>query len=160
VTWCVVPPIVHRLVQELPHAAYVSNLRWDVLAFNSAADALFGLSAHDASQRNLLWLLFTDPLLRLRLPDWELDARRMLSSFRRDHARADPDSDVHALVEALQDTSLEFRHWWPRHEVHASCTGARRFRLEDGNEVIYEHTTMTVDDERHLRLVVYMAHHP
>src|SRR5690606_10945537 len=36
----------------------------------------------DASDRNLLWLVYTDPRLRDLLPDWEQDSRRFLAEFR------------------------------------------------------------------------------
>ena len=34
-TWCVLPPMVRRLMHDLPHPAFVLNLRWDVLGFNA-----------------------------------------------------------------------------------------------------------------------------
>lgn len=154
-TWCQVPPLVGRLVHDLaPHPAYVLNLRWDVLAHNAPAEAAFGFAAQPPARRNLLWMLFTDPGLRERLVDWERQAPEMLSSFRRDHARATRDADTLGLVEELERVAPEFRAWWRRHEVHAPCSGVRRLRL-DGAPVAFEHTTLTVDEERHLRLVVY-----
>ena len=153
-TYCVVPSLVRRLMHELAHPAYVLNLRWDVLAFNGGADALFGFGAHAAARRNLLWLLFTDPLLRSRFAGWEEQAPLMLSSFRRDYARATQEADIHALVEELEKVSPEFKLWWRRHDVHAPCDGVRRLKI-DGEPVAYEHTSLTIDADRHLRLVVY-----
>lgn len=153
-TWCVVPPPVRRLMHDLPHAAFVLNLRWDVLAFNDRADALFGLGAHAPARRNLLWLLFTDPLLRERFIDWEQQAPRMLSSFRRDYARATQEADIHALVAELEQVSPEFKLWWRRHEVHAPCDGVRDLSV-DGERVAFEHSSLTIDADRHLRLVVH-----
>ena len=153
-TYCVVPPMVRRLMHELAHPAYVLNLRWDVLAFNGGADALFGFGTHVPARRNLLWLLFTDPLLRSRFIGWEEQAPLMLSSFRRDYARATQEADIHALVEELEKVSPEFKQWWRRHDVHAPCAGVRRLHV-DGAERAYEHTSLTIDADRHLRLVVY-----
>ncbi|STR26215.1 Uncharacterised protein [Janthinobacterium lividum] len=158
-TFCVVPPLVRRLMHELAHPAYVLNLRWDVLAFNADADALFGFAAHAASRRNLLWLLFTDPLLRSRFTVWEEQAPLMLSSFRRDYARATQEADIHALVEELEKVSPEFKRWWRRHDVHAPCAGVRQLTI-DGEPVAYEHTSLTIDADRHLRLVVYARQAP
>lgn len=155
-TWCRVPPLVWRLMDDLaPHAAYVLNLRWDVLAFNRPAGDLFGFDNHPPEQRNLLWLLFTDPALRERFVDWQDQAPRMLSSFRRDYARATQEADIQMLVNELQKISPEFDVWWHRHEVHAPCGGVRHLRLEGGEVAAYEHTSLTIDADRHLRLVVY-----
>ncbi|THT99612.1 helix-turn-helix domain-containing protein [Lampropedia puyangensis] len=153
-TWCVLPSLVRRLMHDIPHAAFVLNLRWDVLGCNAQADQLFNFNAHAPQRRNLLWLLFTDPILRERTGDWETKAPMMLSSFRRDFVRATQEADIQALVDDLQRVSLEFKLWWRTHEVHASCTGVRQLVL-DGQPVPFEHTSLTIDEERHLRLVVY-----
>ncbi len=154
-TWCVVPPLVQRLMHDLaPHAAYVLNLRWDVLAFNAPAARLFGFPGQSPERRNLLWMMFTDPALRERYVDWEAQAPRMLSSFRRDFARATHESDFHCLVRELEKVSPDFRQWWNQHEVHAPCDGICDLHV-DGGELAYEHTSLTIDADRHLRLVVY-----
>lgn len=154
-TWCVVPPLVRRLMNDLaPHPAYVLNLRWDVLAFNKPADQLFGFDAHPLPRRNLLWLLFTDPVLHERFVGWEDQARQILSSFRRDFTRATQEADIHALVDELEKVSPAFNQWWRRHEVHAPCSGVRSLMV-NGEAVPFEHTSLTIDAERHLRLVVY-----
>ena len=41
-----------------------------------------------------------------------------------------------------------------RHDVHAACDGVRQLTI-DGGQVAYEHTSLTIDADRHLRLVVY-----
>ncbi|RFA30696.1 transcriptional regulator [Alkalilimnicola ehrlichii] len=154
-TFCVVPPLVLRLMHDLaPHAAYVLNLRWDVLAFNEAADRLFGFERHAPEQRNMLWMLFTDPLLRERFDGWKEQAPQILSSFRRDYARATQEADIQAMVDELQKVSPDFKYWWSRHDVHAPCKGIRDLRVDD-NVVAFEHVSLTIDAERHLRLVVY-----
>lgn len=154
-TWCVLPPLVRRLMHDLPHPAFVLNLRWDVLGFNAAADALFGFNRHTPERRNLLWLLFTDPQLRERLHAWEDEAPQMLSGFRRDYARATQEADIRELVNELERVSPDFKAWWRTHDAHAPCTGVRRLNI-DGTATPFEHTSLTVDEDRHLRLVVYV----
>lgn len=158
-TWCVLPPLVRRLMHDLPHPAYVLNLRWDILGFNTPADQLFGFDAHQPERRNLLWLLFNDPRLIERFAAWEEQAPKMLSSFRRDFARATQEADIHALVTELERVSPDFKTWWRQHEVHAPCTGVRRLVI-DGQVQDFEHTSLTIDEERHLKLVVYARQLP
>src|SRR5690606_31835589 len=154
-TWCVVPPPVLRLMHDLaPHAAYVLNLRWDVLAFNAAADQLWQLGSHSPERRNLLWLLFTDPFVRERVDAWDEQAPQMLSSFRRDFALATQEADIHELVDELKQVSPEFKAWWKKHDVHTGCNGTRKLMI-DGKAEPFEHTSLTIDADRHLRLVIY-----
>lgn len=153
-TWCQLPPLVGRLVDDLaPHLAYVLNLRWDILAWNAPADAQFGLGGHPPGRRNLLWLLFTDATLRERIDSWHEEAPRLLSSFRRDYVRATLDTDTQELVAELQKASPDFREAWRRQDVHVPCDGLRTLRV-DGKPVRFEHTSLTIDADRHLRLVV------
>lgn len=155
-TWCSVPPLVQTLMDDLPtRPAYILNLRWDVLAWNSAANKLFNFSHHAPERRNMLWLLFADPAMRQRLSPWEAQVSQMLSSFRRDFARAAQDPAIDELVEELTKVSPEFKQLWKTQEVNAPCQGVRHLYLEELGEVAFEHTTLTVDEERHLRLVYY-----
>lgn len=154
-TWCVVPPLVLRLMHDLaPHLAYVLNLRWDVLAWNAPAEQLFAFDSHPPARRNLLWLLFTDSRLRECLHEWEEQAPLMLSSFRRDFVRAAAEVGFHELVSELECVSPEFKTWWARHDVHAPCNGVRKLVIDDRAEP-FDYTSLTVDADRHLRLVVY-----
>ena len=155
-TWCSVPPLVRRLMDDWPdHPAYVLNLRWDLLAWNRAAESMFGFERWPAGERNFLWLLFNDPALRERFVDWEEQTPRMLASFRRDFVRAASDPGIADLVESLSRVSPEFQRWWPCQDVTAPCGGVRRLRV-DGEARAYEHSTLIIDEDRHLRLVVYV----
>lgn len=156
-TWCTVPSLVSRLMDDLaPHAAYVLNLRWDVLAYNDPAGGLFGFGSHPSTHRNLLWMLFCDQKLRELLVDWQSEAQFMLASFRRDFAGARSDADMRSLVAQLEAASPEFKTWWQNPDVHAPCTGTRMVRVE-GRPAAFEHTSLTIDGGRHLRLVIYAA---
>lgn len=155
-TWCQVPPLVKRLMDDLTtRPSYVLNLRWDVLAWNDVAARVFRFDRQPAEYRNLLWMLFTDAELRRVIADWQTQAPRILSSFRRDYARADGDPAIGNLVKELIAHSPEFRQWWHRHEVDAPCQGVRALELDGLGKVDFEHTSLIVDEGRHLRLVVY-----
>lgn len=157
-TWCVVPPLIHRLMADIPsRPAYVLNLRWDVLAWNAAADRVFGFSAHPADRRNLLWMLFTTPAMRELFNPWEEQALQILSSFHRDFVRATQDPDIAALVKDLEKVDPDFKAWWRQQDIHGSCQGIRHLHIEEIGQVVFEHTTLTIDEDRHLRLVYYAA---
>lgn len=153
-TWCILPSLVRRLMHDLSHPAFVLNLRWDVLGFNDAAQTLFHFADVPPERRNLLWLLFTDADFRERLVDWDEQAPLMLSSFRRDFARASQSKDITGLVHELEQVSPAFRTWWQQHQVHASCHGVRHFRINN-RSMPFEFTSLTVDEDRHLKLIVY-----
>lgn len=155
-TWCVVPPLIIRLIEDLDaRPSYVLNLRWDVLAWNDAADRLFGFSEQIPERRNLLWMLFTSKRLRQLLDPWEGQAVQIFSSFRRDFVQGTQDADIVGLVKDLERVAPEFCDWWNRQDIHGPCQGIRYFRLAGIGQMVFEHTTLTVDVDRHLRLVYY-----
>ncbi|MDR0219684.1 MAG: helix-turn-helix transcriptional regulator [Enterobacteriaceae bacterium] len=154
-TWCVVPPLTKRLMDDLsPHLTYVLNLHWDVLAFNQQADKHFHFSQFENEQRNLLWLLFTHDYYRELFPDWQQDAYRMLTSFRRDYAIAAEESYIQNLVNRLFDISPDFYEMWYRHEIYEPCNGVRSLNINQ-QIISFEYTSMTINLDKHLRLLVY-----
>jgi len=78
----------------------------------------------------------------------------MLSSFRRDYARTTQEVDIHEFVDELRQGSPDFKQWWSRHDVHVPCDGARILRV-DSHVQAFDHTSLTVNADRHLRMVVY-----
>ena len=62
-----------------------------------------------------------------------------------------------SLVQMLEGVSETFRTLWHRHEVHAPCQGRRWFNIEGVGPVEFEHTSLIIDESRHLRLGYYAA---
>ncbi|CAI2159354.1 MULTISPECIES: helix-turn-helix transcriptional regulator [Serratia] len=156
--WCQVTPLVRRLLDDLTlRPAYVMNLSWDIIAWNSAADRLFTIAERQPEQRNMLWMLFADPELNQRLMGWLEQAPQILASFRRDYARAPQDATMLQRIQALSDVSPQFRQLWQRHDIHGRCQGQRTFLVAGAGEVTFEHASFIVDEDNHLRLVMYSA---
>lgn len=157
-TWCVVPPVIHRLMGDLiTRPAYVINLRWDVLAWNTVADRVFRFSQHAPERRNLLWMLFADEPTQALFDPWDDQALQMLSHFRRDFVKATQEPDICALIKDLEKVSPDFREWWQRQDIHGPDHGWRRLHLEGIGPVAFDYTKLTIDEDHHLRLVYYAA---
>jgi transcriptional regulator with XRE-family HTH domain len=156
--WCQITPLVRRLLDDLIlRPAYVMNLSWDILAWNPAADRLFALGERQPQQRNMLWMLFADPELNQRLMGWQEQAPQILASFRRDYARAPQDATMLQRIQDLSSVSPQFRQLWQQHDIHGRCQGQRTFLVEGAGKVTFEHASFIVDEDNHLRLVMYSA---
>lgn len=157
-TWCDLPPLVRQLLDDLTlRPSYVLNLRWDVIGWNDAAERLFEFQRRDASERNMLWMLFADSQLNSRIVEWAVQAPQVLASFRRDFAQAPEDESMVALVAELEQVSSSFKSLWNLHDVHGRCEGRRSFMIEGHGPVTFNHSSFIVDEEKHLRLVFYAA---
>jgi transcriptional regulator with XRE-family HTH domain len=156
--WVSVTPLVQQLMDDLAtRPAYVLNLRWDVIAWNAAADDLFAFSAREPELRNMLRMVFADPDMRRRLPTWRDDASRLLAQFRYDFAVAPDDPPMLALVEDLKELSADFRRWWTTPASETARRGIGSVMTAETERLDFRHETLVVDEHRHLRMVVYFA---
>ena len=144
------------LVSLSGQPAYILGRRWDVLAWNSAAVAIFGdygLLQGDA--RNTIYRVFTDPAHRRLLVDWESVAATSLAMFRADSARYAGDPEFERLIATLTRMSPEFRDWWTRHDVLRPFTGHKRIEHPVGGRMTFEYTSLAISDRPDIKLVVY-----
>lgn len=156
--WSTVSALTQRIMDDLVlRPAYVTNLCWDVVAWNAAAERVFGFEDRPRGERNLLRMIFGDPSMRHRCPDWPKDARRMLAGFRRDLAVAPHERSMLDLIEDLEGRSPEFRRWWRGQDAEGCAHGIRTMEVAQVGSVTFDHETLVVDEHRHLRLVVYVA---
>lgn len=150
-----ISPQIQSLMDELSRPSYVMNLRWDVVGWNTQADKLLQFSTREAPERNLLKMVFTAPDLRRRLPAWQHDASHMLALFRCDLAVAPEDPVMQTLIEELCQLSPDFRRWWEASSMDGYKRGISSLLDIDGVQHTYTHEVLTVDEHRHLRMVVY-----
>jgi transcriptional regulator with XRE-family HTH domain len=149
-------PALQQVLDDLnPTPAYAVGRRWDYLAWNNAAAALFSISeASSPYERNLVWRLFTSPAMRER-PNWELIARGTLSEFRAASARYPGDKWFEELVEDLKQVSPEFRRWWPHHDVRSSLDSHKVMEHPTMGHLEFEHITLQVLSNPDVRIMIY-----
>ncbi len=152
-----VSPTLRRLVEGLGgNPAYILGRRWDYLAWNRAACALFGsFEAVPRARRNHIWMHFMDPARRETLPDWERSSRLMVAKFRADHARYLGDPAFEELIRALRQSSPEFCHEWKRHEVARVGEGRRTVIHPLEGRMSFEHAVLQVPEAPDLRVCIF-----
>lgn len=149
-------PLLRMLDSMSGQPAYVIGRRWDVLAWNPAAVAVFGdYDRLDGDQRNSMHMVFADPAHRRLLVDWEPLARMVLAMFRADSVRYAGDPDFGRLINTLASVSPEFRDWWPKHEVLTPLSGVKRIDHPAAGRMLFEYTSLAVSGAADLKLIVY-----
>ncbi len=116
-TEVVSPALQHFLDEFGTRPAFVSGRRWDVLAWNDAGCAVFRdfRRASTSRERNTIWGVFTNPLARQFIVDWEDDARQLLAkkpaeapcSFDRGRKAGSPAGDEEPLRIAVSACRCE-----------------------------------------------------
>jgi transcriptional regulator with XRE-family HTH domain len=152
-----VSPTLRRLIENLSSApAFVLGRRWDYLAWNSAACALFGdFDRIPRAARNHLWLMFMDPARREMFPDWEKSTRMAAAKFRADSARHIGDASFDELIQALRQASPEFCKAWKRHEVARSGEGRKEINHPTVGTLVFEHAVFNPVEAPEQRLILY-----
>jgi transcriptional regulator with XRE-family HTH domain len=152
-----VSPTLRRLIENLGTApAFVLGRRWDYLAWNRAACAVFGdYDSIPRAARNHLWLMFMDPARRQMFPDWERGSRIAVAKFRADSAHHLGDPSFEELINALRQSSPEFCKAWKRHEVARSGEGRKEIRHPEAGTLVFEHAVFNPTEAPEQRLILY-----
>jgi transcriptional regulator with XRE-family HTH domain len=157
-TEVVSPALQHFLDQFGTRPAFVSGRRWDILAWNDAGCAVFGdFRQMTARERNTVWGIFTNPLSRQYIVNWEEDARQILAQFRSSCGRYLGDTQLTELIHDLMLRSPEFRAWWPDHEVRSGQEGRKTLNHPQVGHLQFERLTFQVFDRPDLKVTVYTS---
>jgi transcriptional regulator with XRE-family HTH domain len=150
----VAAPLTKMVARLDPYPAYIKGRRWDVLAANRSARALFAdWPSRRPADRNLLWWMFTAPAARKVYVDWVQEASAMLARFRAAADRRPDDPDFTGLIDRLLQASPEVRNWWPRHDVLPAGGGTKQLHHPSFGDVTFEHTVLQVADHPEQTLV-------
>jgi len=151
-----VPDAVRLLLERLrPCPALVLARTSDVLAANPEGLALFaGLGAWPAPKRNTLRYVFTHPVARDLVADWDQAAASGVANLRSATA-ADPDAkDLDSIREELTHCSEDFRRLWKRYDVQPRRASIKAFHHPDVGDLELMHETLRLHDA-HQRLSLY-----
>lgn len=154
-----VPVSVHRVLTSMAGIpAYVRNDRFEILAANSMAKALYAPQfANPTRPVNTIRYLFLEPEATEFFPDWDSIADQAVS-FLRASATLDPsDAALAGLIHQLSTRSQAFRDKWADHQVRLHHVGTKRFMHPVVGELVLDFQAFEVDGQRGMRLNTYTA---
>jgi len=155
----IVPPPILRLIESLPHPAYITGRRWDVLAWNEAALRLLGdFATLPTGDRTILRMIFLWPHWRSLFVDWESLAESVVAQFRAETARHSGAPELLELTDALARDSTEFARLWHARAVEVPQLKVKRLQHAELGPVELTYAPLrprgVADD---LSVVVYSA---
>jgi transcriptional regulator with XRE-family HTH domain len=150
-------PDLQRMLNVLnPHPALVLNERWDIVGWNQTASQVFvDYSTLSDWERNLVWIMFTQPDQRILFAYWECWAQRILALFRACGGYGAGESWFIERRDRLMQASPEFHTWWKMHEVgeaHMEQTSINHPRV---GSLKLQLTALRVVDNPNLQIFVY-----
>jgi PAS domain-containing protein len=151
-----VPDAIRRLVDNLNQPAYITGRRWDVLAWNAAAEEIFAFGRLAEEDRNTLISVLTNPHTRgLFGATWADEAKRMVAQFRATHDLWAGDPAFLSLLERLRQGCPEFAIWWEAHDIGSITAGRKLLSHPKKGSLRFEYTTFQANDDPALKLVIY-----
>jgi transcriptional regulator with XRE-family HTH domain len=152
----IVPATIRRLVESLNQPAYISGRRWDILAWNAAADEIFAFGRLPESDRNSLVSVLTNPAMRrLFGTSWPDEAKRIVAQFRATHDLWAGDLAFLDLLERLRQGCPEFSGWWDTHDVRNAAGGVKVLKHPKKGTLRFEYASFQANDDPALKLVIY-----
>ena len=151
-----VRPGLLQMMEAWPHSpAFITGRRFDVLAANPLAQALYPVCA---ARGNLVRTMFLDTDASCTIyAEYDKVAADTVAALR---ATAGADVDDPALIELVGELSVKsdhFRKLWARHDVRAKTNGHKHLRHPLVGELTISYETLTVNGAEGQQLVVYQA---
>ncbi len=153
-----VSPRLQRVLDAVnPSPALIRTALWDVVAWNRAATVMLtDYGALPPKQRNILRMIFLNPLARAAQYEWENVARFVVGAFKLDAARAGAAREVEPLVNELCLLSPEFAAMWRDNDVRGVHGDAvKHMHHPDLGPIAFEYSAFSVDGRTDLSMVVY-----
>jgi transcriptional regulator with XRE-family HTH domain len=151
-------PAVRRMIETLAMPAIIMTARWDVVAWNRMAVAVFrDYDQIPPARRNLLRILLVDDTFYQSEPAlYDAMAHRVLAKFRVDYSQFSGEHEFESLIAELEQESDAFRRLWNSPVVSGHSEGVVEYPQHGGLKL--EHTSYVPEGEPGLRLVVYAPH--
>jgi transcriptional regulator with XRE-family HTH domain len=148
---------VQPLLDQLePFPASVVNARLDLLAFNRMYASFHpGLESIPIEERNVLWLVFTNPQWRSVIVDRDDIVPRLVAEYRAAMAEHVDDPAWKTLVARLQRASSEFASVWERHDVLGVESRTKRVRHPQAGLLRMTYTNLWLGPARGTRVVAF-----
>ncbi|WP_306209080.1 helix-turn-helix transcriptional regulator [Actinoplanes sp. RD1] len=142
---------LRTLLHSMPSTpAWIVDFRFDVLAHNAAAAALFGPGF--TAGTNTTEPLFLDPGSRDFQLDWTRIAREHVGNLRANLARHPGDPRLEALVATLRRGSRDFAAWWDDQTVQERTNGTKRILHPAVGVMTLRYDVLAVQDGSEQRL--------
>jgi transcriptional regulator with XRE-family HTH domain len=153
-----VSPEVRAMLDQLhPFPAFVSNARYDLLAYNRAYQTLIGdLDAVPFEDRNTLLLIFTKHTTSKCFVDRDEAKPRLVAQLRSAMAEHVADPAWKCLVRRLREESPEFAEIWQRHEVAQPENARKRLLHADFGLLQFNYINTWLAPRAGVRLVTYI----
>lgn len=142
-------------VHQVNVPCYILDLTLNMLAWNEQAATLFAGWLGEEAQPNMMRFMFTHPLAKMLVIDWEKRAARIVAELRAEAMHYPDDHALKRFVEKMCETSPQFQFWWSRQQVMVREGGERHFQHQAGRQH-FQHVSWQLTSNRSLKMIMLM----
>lgn len=152
-----IDPMLQHVLDSLEFSpAMIIDARWNVIAWNQAAEKLsLNFRKISVYKRNLLRIMFTDEEFKKTFTDWSCAAQGMVARFRAACGEFIDDPWIKELVNELKNESTEFDLWWSMHNVKTERERTKTVIHPALGQLNFEETSYMVSDNTGLKMSVF-----
>lgn len=152
-----ISPILQHVLDNLEFCpSMITDQRWNVVAWNTAAFTIFGdFSQMNVRERNIVYSMFTDEKYKQLFRDWEQHAKGLIGRFRSTCGEYIEDVWLSQFVNELKQQSALFEQWWPLHEIQANGEKFKQLNHPIVGQLDFEVSNFDVSDHSGLKLIVH-----
>lgn len=148
---------LQRLLDALDFPAFAVAPDWTIAGWNTGYEWLYpAITTIEKADRNLIWLIYTDPALRGMLPDWEADSRHFLAEFRVESGVRLSTPRHRALIDRLSAASEDFRKQWAELTIERFASRRRAFDHHKDGLIEFDHHRLIPSEDSRLHVVMYV----
>jgi transcriptional regulator with XRE-family HTH domain len=151
-----VSPILQHVLDNLVLSpSFIMDIRWNIISWNKAARVVFAdYSKINLRERNMVWMMFTNPDYKKLFIDWEFHAQGMLARFRSTIGQYIEDPWLINFIEDLKAESEQFSLWWSKHEIRGNSEINKKLNHPIAGKMEFEFSSFDVSDNPSLKLIV------
>ncbi|MFE3189146.1 helix-turn-helix domain-containing protein [Nocardia sp. NPDC059240] len=151
-------PGLRQLLDSMTRTpAYVVGHHTEILGWNAAAVAMFGVDFAELPERERNWmrLVFFDPGIRaLTAESWPTIAGHIAADMRLRAGHRPDDPELRALLRDMNERSPEFREFWETHEVNDFQYGRYRLRHPQAGDLHLDYELLDIPAEPGVRALI------
>ena len=150
--------LMQRTISQMPKApALILRKDWQILAQNDPANKFFNTwSDLEQSDRNLLYLFFTDPIFTQHLRQWEWHAKVAIRQFRAIYTTEMGNLTFASLIERLSNISPQFSKWWSETDVTGRDDGRKEFDHPSLGYLDFDYTILRPAENQAVEIIAFI----
>lgn len=150
------PSIKNLLKNIVDIPAYIIDQHWNLLYWNNISEKVFCIfNSLTNSERNIIYLMFTNKEYMDLFDNWEFHARGIISRLRYTYGKHYNDIKLCSIIKNLCEVSKDFNKWWNVNEVSGMNDVIKNINHPLVGKMTFEFISLDLSINSNLKLIFH-----